>query len=343
MSKDPDEVVSKVAEFKAQGDAYTMAKQENPNAMLPLPTYGSKAETYTANLKTWVDKAQAKGFAAASNQINADEASTAAIAARHPNLPAPQPGLGAGALTPDEVQSQMEPFAGTAQQANVDKLVAERQNQQDTNAQLNQPIDQVDSATFYKNASNAGEGRPITENTKMVGQQIYKNDVLEAQKARDAKRAAMEAARLRLAKWHESKQKDPNIYTPQQIMDDIKAFSAEDNALDDDINHIHNKIADTKQRIIVAERRLQYTGGDPKKDQSIMDLNNDLNILTKDIESKQVDKDNIKKNLGYLTNLQDKYPTIFHNPAVPRQRPVAAPAGGRTVSVGGVNATIRLK
>ena len=303
MSKDPDEIISKVAEFKMQGDLFaknneelTQQGVENPN--LPLPQFGIKSDTYDKTfLQPWAKKATAQAFQTQNSAIDTEDASIAALRQRHPNAPAAQPGTGAGTLTPEETQSQMIPFAGTDQQKNVEAMVSERRNTQNTQAQMAQPVtDTTSRADFIRTAAAATGGEALTPtSTQMANALPTDLDYAKLQAARDreATRRAYEQARLRLAKWHESKTKQPGEYTIAQINDDVLAYSKEQNALDDDINKIDNYVADLT-------RKLTYMKDDAAMKQA-------LDGAKASLTEKKTDKDGIIKNLRYLESLQERH------------------------------------
>jgi hypothetical protein len=317
MSKDPDEIISKVAEFKMQGDLFAKNKEEltqqgveNPN--LPLPQFGIKSDTYDKTfLQPWAKKATAQAFQTQNSAIDTEDASIAALRQRHPNAPEPVPGSGAGPLTPEETQAQMVPFAGTDQKNNIDQMVAERRNTQNTQSQMAQPVtDTTSRADFIRTAAAATGGEALTPtSTQMANALPTDLDYAKLQAARDreATRRAYEQARLRLAKWHESKTKQQGEYTIAQINDDVLAYSKEQNALDDDINKIHNHLADLNNR-------LTFMKDDPATKQAIESQQAQLDM-------KKTDKTSIMQNLKYLQTLQSR-----HSPynAPPATAPAAA-------------------
>jgi hypothetical protein len=272
-----------------QGDLFAKNKEEltqqgveNPN--LPLPQFGIKSDTYDQTfLQPWAKKATAQAFQTQNSAIDTEDASIAALRQRHPNAPEPVPGSGAGPLTPEETQAQMVPFAGTDQKNNIDQMVAERRNTQNTQAQMAQPVtDTTSRADFIRGAANATGGEPLTPTSMQMANALPTDldyEKLQAAKDREATRRAYEQAKLRLAKWHESKTKGPNEYTIAQINDDVLAYSKEQNALDDDINNLTRKLTYMKDNAAMKQA----------------------------LDGAKASKDRIIKNLRYLESLQKRH------------------------------------
>ncbi len=135
-SQNPKEIASWVAEFKMQRDSEAQARKEYPDAVLPKPEFGAR--------QTWFDGLKEKALAGPKamkaqrlaeggpqpigtagqqdlDDVNADKASTQMLAAKHPNIPPPEPGQGAAPPSSQELNQNfpnlptIPPAANTAE------------------------------------------------------------------------------------------------------------------------------------------------------------------------------------------------------------------------------------